>query len=137
MRRALLLLALALSAGPAFAQQIPPPPESRWSALPRLAYQPGFKPRPLWYERAKALDGKDGCAFTPDAKGIVRLAIPFIVRFSAAGQVADAHASYPDCPALAAMTEQFARQLGPKLVVPPRGPQPLWRFSRFLVGWEP
>ena len=139
MRRLLALLALLglLSASTARAQDVPPPPESRWESLEHLAYRPGYQPRPLWYQRAKALDGKDGCAFPRDDKGIVRLSVPFVVRFSAAGNVVDAHASMPDCPALAAMVEQFARQLGPKIVVPPRGPQPLWRYSRFLVGWEP
>ena len=128
---------LALAAAPVLAQStMPVPPLSRWDSLPRLAYKPTYKPRPVWVQRAQALGTGGTCAFTPDAQKIVRLSVPFVVLLAPTGAVQDVHADYPGCPALAALVEQFGGALGPTLLVAPAGVPPFWRASHFYAGWQ-
>lgn len=137
MRRAILAALLALATAPVLAQStIPAPPLSRWDSLARLAYRPSYKPRPVWVQRARALGTRGTCTFKPDATGTVRLSVAFVVLLGPAGAVQDAQADYADCPALAALVEQFARALGPTLLVPPAGDPPFWRASHFYAGWQ-
>lgn len=130
------LLALAAVPAPALAQStLPAPPISRWESLARLAYKPSYKPRPVWVERARAL-GDGTCTFKPDATGTVRLSVAFVVLLGPTGAVQAVQADYADCPALATLVEQFARALGPTLLVAPAGEPPFWRASHFYAGWQ-
>ncbi len=127
---------LALAAAPALAQStIPVPPISRWDSLARLAYKPTYRPRSVWVERARTLGANGTCTFKPDGTGTVRLSVPFVVLLGPTGTVQDAQAAYPECPALAALVEQFGHALGPTLLLPPAGDPPFWRASHFYAGW--
>lgn len=135
--RAVLALLLFVAATPAAAREpMPYPPESRWASLPRLAMQPSFKPSAAWMEKASELQASGACSFTKGADGVTRIDIPFIVLLSAKGAVQDVHVSDTGCAELEAYVAEIAHGWGTDQVVPPQGPPPLWRVSRFLAGWR-
>jgi hypothetical protein len=134
MRAVLLLMALLL---PAVARaDLPFPPESRWNTLPRLAMKPGFKPSTNWIKKAQQLGDAGACRFAPKRPGWTQVDIPFAVQLSARGQVQSVKVGSTGCPELETYIAGVVRRFSAKQVVPPKGPPPYWRGSRFVAGWQ-
>jgi hypothetical protein len=133
----ILLLALAVwgvaAAGHA---QMPYPPESRWSTLPRLVLKPGFKPSTSWIKKAQQLDQSGQCRFPPKRPGWTQVDIPFAVQLSARGQVQAVKVGTTGCPELETYLAGAVRRFSAKQIIPPKGAPPYWRGSRFVAGWQ-
>ena len=135
MRRPLLLLAL-LGISVVARGELPVPPESRWNTLPRLAMKPGFKPSAAWVGKARELGQAGECKFGSRRAGWMQVDIPFAVELSARGQIRAVKVGSTGCPELETYVAGIVRRFSAKQIVPPKGPPPYWRGSRFVAGWE-
>lgn len=134
--RGALPLAILLLAAPAFAApNVPVPPQSRWSSLPRLALKPSFKPSASWIRKAQQLEAEGKCRFVGKQGGMTRIEVPFAVLLTATGKVSAVRVAETGCAPLETYLAGVVRGFGPQ-IVRPKGTPPFWRGSRFIAGWQ-